>query len=243
MESGEFKLDLPQSTTQITFNLIVSLKRKSISLELKQGNITVRSPYWLTHSDIEQFVQSKERWLLNKLALQTKVSPLPHQYENGTKLLFDGQFYELTIQQDRAFKWQFDHENKQLLILLPTRVTNQQAYIKRKLIELYTELAQSYVLQRTHEIEKRMKLKCQRVEFKVYKRRWGCCYSSGLIRINPLIMGAPKWVVDCVLTHELSHLVHMDHSKAFWQLNEQFCDHCKNSKQWLKQHSHYLQLN
>lgn len=47
--------------------------------------------------------------------------------------------------------------------------------------------------------------------------RWGSCtHSSATIRISHQVQGMPDWVVDYVLLHELAHLIHPNHSAAFW---------------------------
>jgi hypothetical protein len=91
-------------------------------------------------------------------------------------------------------------------------------------------------------LEKKLNLQSRELDFKVYKRRWGCCYRNGKIVINPLIISAPQWVVDCVLVHELCHLQHMDHSKAFWSLNAIHCGKCNQAKQWLIQHQQAMMI-
>jgi predicted metal-dependent hydrolase len=49
--------------------------------------------------------------------------------------------------------------------------------------------------------------------------RWGSCsIDTASIRINGKLGSAPTWVVDYVLVHELAHLVHADHSPAFWEV-------------------------
>jgi predicted metal-dependent hydrolase len=52
------------------------------------------------------------------------------------------------------------------------------------------------------------------------RKRLGSCTSGGPtagdIRISDRIKGWPQWVIDYVIAHELVHLKHPNHSKAFW---------------------------
>lgn len=55
------------------------------------------------------------------------------------------------------------------------------------------------------------------------RRRWGSCQpSSGRIRISEALAGYPPWVLDYVVVHELTHLVHADHSPAFTALVDRY---------------------
>ena len=51
------------------------------------------------------------------------------------------------------------------------------------------------------------------------QQRWGSCTpSDGTIRLSSRLQGTPAWVIDCVLLHELAHLLVHDHGPAFYEL-------------------------
>jgi predicted metal-dependent hydrolase len=57
--------------------------------------------------------------------------------------------------------------------------------------------------------------------------RWGSCSSNRTISLNIGLMKLPEQLRDYVILHELAHLNHMDHSKAFWA---EVASHDKNYK-------------
>lgn len=52
-------------------------------------------------------------------------------------------------------------------------------------------------------------------------RRGSCTPARGSIRISHELAEMPKWVLDYVIMHEITHLEHPDHSRKFWnKVNE-----------------------
>ncbi len=55
------------------------------------------------------------------------------------------------------------------------------------------------------------------------RTRWGSCTpADGSIRISDRVKGAPEYVLDYVLLHELAHLLEAGHGPAFWRLLEAY---------------------
>ncbi|NCB36828.1 MAG: M48 family peptidase [Clostridia bacterium] len=67
----------------------------------------------------------------------------------------------------------------------------------------------------------RLGVKAARVTITSAKKRWGSCSSSGNICFSYLLMRCPDAFIDYVALHEAAHLVHRDHSRAFYALIEQ----------------------
>lgn len=48
---------------------------------------------------------------------------------------------------------------------------------------------------------------------------WGLCTPlTGEVRISTRLVGAPTWVLDYVIVHELAHLLVDDHGPDFWHV-------------------------
>lgn len=63
--------------------------------------------------------------------------------------------------------------------------------------------------------------------------RWGVCNKNlKKVTLNSTLIYKDIKYLDYVITHELSHFIHFDHSKAFWSLVE---ENCPNYKQIRKE--------
>ena len=72
-------------------------------------------------------------------------------------------------------------------------------------------------------------------EIKVRKyRKWGACRSDGTITINYCLSMLPAELQEYVVSHEVAHLRHMDHSKAFWGVVAELCPGYMERRKQLK---------
>lgn len=74
-----------------------------------------------------------------------------------------------------------------------------------------------------------------RVTIRHQRTKWGSCSGKKNLNFNCLLLLAPTEVMDSVIVHELCHLKHMNHSKAFYNEVLRVCPDYKKHSRWLKQ--------
>ncbi len=63
------------------------------------------------------------------------------------------------------------------------------------------------------------------------KTRWGVCNRKNLsVTLNYSLIRYDLKCLEYVIVHELSHLIHFDHSKNFWNLVSKYCPDYKKIK-------------
>ena len=68
------------------------------------------------------------------------------------------------------------------------------------------------------------------------KTRWGVCNKRDTsITLNANLMKEKIECLDYVIVHELSHFVHFNHSKEFWNTVEKYCPYYKKIRKSLKE--------
>ncbi|MEM1310707.1 MAG: M48 family metallopeptidase, partial [Cyanobacteria bacterium P01_H01_bin.153] len=90
------------------------------------------------------------------------------------------------------------------------------------------------------QLSQRCDLAYSRMTVRGQATRWGSCSSKQSISLNYKLLFLPPTLVNYVLIHELCHTVHMNHSKAFWQLVQRYYPNLNQAKVDLKKSWQYV---
>ena len=181
----------------------LSLKNSYISV-LPNANIVVKTPKVST-AFIEKLLIKREGWIRKQLVKLEK-HPVQSVCLEDEVMLF-GDVY--SIDSKEAFD---------LRELLTSVKVSKHIKILKCYDEFYMSKAKEYLSERVEYYSELMNLRCSALKFKKLKSRWGSCDSNGIITLNTKLMKVKKEYIDYVVVHELSHLVHMNHSKKFHDL-------------------------
>lgn len=226
------------------YQLIRTNRRKTIGLQVKNGEVIVRAPDFVEATFINDFVQRKSAWLKEKINLQKSIPSIKEKFVQGGTVYFWGQ--ATTINLCFSKKKSIKHQGDEFFITLPQRLCGESPEkhsleIKKILESFYKQQATKYLEDNLDNFSAITALVPKSYQIKKYKSRWGSCNNRGELSFNYLLVMTPPWVIDYVIIHELCHLRFLNHSAKFWALVGQFFPEFKKAKAWLTKHNQYLQ--
>lgn len=190
---------------------------RNIYLYVKPGaRVVISAPLHFTDEEIIGFARSKTVWLTRQLHTMRKRDDekLLH-YETGETIRVWGTPHRLVFLPDKSRSLTIRDETVVLSMPAGTDRGARERFVKAQLkLRLRRAIAVKLPVW-----EKEMGLFSRSFGVRDMKSRWGSCnigtahltFSLELIRLDPICL-------DYIIVHELAHLRHARHSKAFWKL-------------------------
>lgn len=128
----------------------------------------------------------------------------------------------VTLKEAKAFV-----QSKQAWIQKHLTKMRQMENLQKKQPELSREelcKSQDELFARLERFSDKYNLPYNRAAFRCQKTKWGSCSGQNNISLNINIAFLPKHLQDYILLHELCHIRHKNHSKAFWTQLDQYCN-------------------
>ena len=181
-------------------NSYISIGRDSV-ITLKTSRVSKRY--------IDELLEEKEGWIRQKLLKQKENPPIKVNIED--EVLLFGEIYSVDSVEATLLRESLSRLRK------PTQVNILRCY--NNYYKLY---ADEYLRKQVEHYSNLMNLDYKEIKYKKMKRRWGSCSSLGVITLNTQLLKLKKEHIDYVVVHELAHLVHMNHSKKFHSLVQDY---------------------
>jgi predicted metal-dependent hydrolase len=90
--------------------------------------------------------------------------------------------------------------------------------VRSMLLDWLTERASTTLVPRLDALAADLGVQYRRVQIRRQRTRWGSCSVRGTISLNFCLLFHRPAVVHYLLSHELAHLTHMNHTPRFWEL-------------------------
>jgi len=222
----------------MAFDYVIKFsKRKTLALKVnKRGEVIVAAPMRCSKRAIKNFVESNTQWIekaLSKVEIYQKKSETK-KYVVGELFFFKGEEYPLIFIDDIK-----NVKLKQTALQVPTHHKSPAKLI----YNWYRDNASEAIMEAVDIQSERLGLYPEKMIVSKMRSSWGTCSCKGRISIAWRLIMAPPEVLNYVVIHELAHLKHLNHSKKFWSLVQEYCPNFKEHRKWLKEHGAYLHFD
>ena len=194
---------------------LIRAKRKTMVIQVKpDGTVVVRAPMKLAKREIDRFVQQKEEWITahREELLRQKQNKEQFFLSDGNLPLL-GELLPIEYTQEKKA---FYHEGTFFL-----REGSEQE-LGAQAVEIYRTIAREELIKRVAFYAPKLGVQPAGIRINGAKGRWGSCSGKNRLNFSWRLMLVPEHCVNYVVVHELCHILHHDHSRAFWQEVERF---------------------
>ena len=219
--------------TPIPFQLKKS-DRKTVGIRVTDtGIVEISAPRHLPSETLMDVLKQRARWIYekrNQVLSETFEEPFPLIL--GQQIPFRGRSIGLNIEVKSDIVRCSARLKDDVLRLTVSESTRETLV---PLLEAwFRDRAKSAFMERIAYYAPIVGVRVGRISVKDQKTRWGSCSSKSNLNFNWRLLLAPEDVLDYVVVHELCHLVHLNHSAAFWEMVEHVMPEYESRRRWLK---------
>ncbi|MBZ9570605.1 M48 family metallopeptidase [Methanobrevibacter sp. TMH8] len=206
-------------------------KRKTIAIRVNEdSSLEVKAPLYLSREKINNFVNSKEKWIAKNTKEISEKYQLKKEFNvnfNDYIILRGKKAYIRPIKGNNA-----SYDEEKGIFYIPEIATTDQ--IKELIIEFYKLISKSYIPSRIRYFSKKMNVTPTAIRITSAKTRWGSCSGKNSVNFSWKLIMADDKTIDYVIIHELAHIKQHNHSNKFWNIVESMMPDYKEQKEELK---------
>ena len=206
------------NTIDIPYKLIRE-RRKTLAIHvMPDASVNIKSPNKTKDEEIRDFFNRKRRWIEKQIAFFKECRRMNGEIVSGAEYFLLGKQFQI-IHKKAELREYVDIEHCKLIIhnFFPKK-TERSADIFHKWLKEETEKQFSLLLEKC--LQKFPGMLAPNLKIRLLHRRWGSFSTKNNITLNANLIAVDKQYIEYVITHELCHYYHMNHSSAFYKLLE-----------------------
>lgn len=197
--------------------IVIKKNNKNTYIRVKDDmSIVVTTGYFTTKKQILEILRK------NEIYLRKMLNNMERRVQKQKFFYYLGKKYDIIIMPGQEVVFDGDYVYVENLDVL-------EKWYKKRAKELFLE-----------HLNEKYKVFEESIPYPVLKirkmkTRWGVCNRRNIsVTLNLDLMKYDIEALDYVIIHELSHFVHFNHSKAFWELVSKYTPDYKRIKKVLK---------
>lgn len=202
-------------------------RRLSIRIDARAGEAVLIAPSERKLADAVAFARTKAGWMRERLAERPRGRPL----EAGAAVNLFGEPIRLVATGGAGAARLTEDEEGPVIVS-----GGEGETFARRVENLFKRVARESLQART-DVHLRALGQCPvKMSIADPKSRWGSCSPHNRsIRYSWRVVMAPPAVIDYLAAHEVAHLVHADHSPAYWAVVQRLVGDHRPHRKWLRE--------
>lgn len=212
--------------------LVIKRNRRSKRIYLRynpaENLFSLTLPHRARLSDGVDFIHTKGDWILETL----RQMPQKRALKPGTFIPILGSRCRIKLDEELRGVYALKDD---LLIL-----NGPREHLPRRVEDSLRKIVRQEISELVYAKAKQIGKRANRITLRDTRSRWGSCSSDRNLMFSWRLVFAPYEVLDYVVSHEVAHLKHMNHSARFWETVESICPEYHDWKDWLHLHGKEL---
>ena len=219
------RLPLEDLTARLSVN--PRARRLSIRIDARAGEAVLIAPSERKLAEVVAFARTKTSWMRERLAERPQGTPIApgaviDLFGKPTRLVAVGGAGAARLTEDVDGP-------------LIASGGEGEAYARR-VENLFKRVARETLQTRTDVHLRTLGQRPVKMSIADPKSRWGSCSPHNRsIRYSWRVVMAPPAVIDYLAAHEVAHLVHADHSPAYWSVVQRLIGDHRPHRKWLRE--------
>ena len=235
MKTSSKVIQFPLASDKVADVTMTKKRMKNIRLSISStGKINVSLPYYTSFAYAYDFLVRKRDWINTQLSKPRNLKVDNCNFVDNGNIFLLGNSYTLNVQQSTKNKVVFDNN-----FTIYAKELNEE-YVKAVFLKWCKKYFIDFFTNRLNFIYNQM-FKSDPppiIKIKTMKSMWGNCnYVKRVVTLNLYLAKTRIECIDYVITHELAHLIHHNHSKQFHALMTTLLPDWKARKKMLKNYS------
>lgn len=181
-----------------------------------------------------ELVREKRRWIYEKVRAVGAPSPSEQRWLSGATIPFRGRYIGLRVEASDVLAPEVTYRSR-FYVRVPrgTPAGAREAAVGAAVTSWLEGRLEEDAGGMARRFARRLGLEAPPVRLLPMKRMWASCGKDGVIRLTPELIRVPRPVLEYVVAHEVAHLVHRNHSKAFWRVVATLLPDWRDRRAWL----------
>ncbi len=223
---------------------IVQRKRqRTMRIRIKDKAIVVSGPASLSQKRLLQFLEEKREWIENSIRRKRDRAEKLKRKQKQTQgtILLRGErkpLYDFPVPGLRK-PGLVEHDHAVVFRFNPlSQDDNHSPAPGPDLVATFCRaLARREIHDRFNYWSDQIPFRPSRLTVRNQRTKWGSCSTRGTISLNWRLIKCPAAIMDYIIIHELCHLQHFNHSRAFWETVKNYYPDVREAKKWIRENS------